>query len=381
MRRRSLAFRLLIANLAVVAIGAVALFATARLLGPQLFDTEVDRIGQRYGWSQGAGQGRGGGEPALQQSAAIEDELNDAFATSLNLALLIAMAVGVVASAAAAVAVSKRLVQPISRVGTAVRSMAGGNYQQQVPEPRERELADLAVDVNALGSTLAATEERRARLVSDLAHELRTPITSLDGFVEGLQDGVFAPDPDILEAMRHETGRLGRLAADLGALSRTDEQAFDLRIGSEDLGSVAVAAARGLTAAFVSAGVELKIDDMPDLPANVDIDRIGQVFSNLLRNALQHTPRGGTVTLAGHREGSMARVTVADTGAGIESQHLDRVFDRFFRIDNDATAAGGAGIGLTIVRGITAAHGGEVTAASDGPGMGSAFTVSIPLAT
>ena len=112
-----------------------------------------------------------------------------------------------------------------------------------MPEPEDRELADLAGDVNALGSALRETEQRRARLVSDLAHELRTPITSLDGFVEGLEDGVFAADAETLGAMRHETRRLLRLAADLGALSRADEQAFDLHLEDADLAAIAARAA------------------------------------------------------------------------------------------------------------------------------------------
>ncbi len=378
MRHRSLAFRLLVANLVVVAVGAVALFATARLLGPQLFDSEVQRLGQRYGWSQGGGPGRGSGDGMTMPSATVESDLRNAFTGSLDIALLVAIGTGVVASAAAAVVVSKRLVRPISRMGTAVRNMADGHYDQEVPEPRESELAVLATDVNALGAALADTEVRRARLVSDLAHELRTPITSLDGFVEGLEDGVFSPDAEILAAMRHETGRLRRLSDDLGALSRTDEAAFDLRIGRADLGTVAAAAARGLTAAFRSAGVGLIIEEMPGLPSMIDVDRMGQVFANLLRNALQHTPAGGTVTLSGRIDGNRCVVIVADTGTGIPPAHLERVFDRFFRIDDEAASAGGAGIGLTIARGIAAAHGGTITAASDGPGSGSVFTVTVP---
>jgi len=289
-RRRSLAFRLLMANLAVVIVGAAAMFATARLIGPQLFDTEVQEIGQRYGWNQ---TGRGSGRTAVveQQGEHIEAELNDAYSASLTMALAVALGIGAVASAGAAAFVSRRLLRPLNRMRGAVRSMAEGNYDEKVPEPREIELADLADDVNALGSALAITEERRARLVSDLSHELRTPITSLDGFVEGLEDGVFTAEPEILAAMRGETRRLRRLASDLGALSRADEEAFDLQTQEADLGSVATAAARGLTAAFTSAGVELDIAGLPELPVTIDIDRMVQVFTNLLRNALQHTPR------------------------------------------------------------------------------------------
>ncbi len=378
MRRRSLAFRLLMANLAVVIVGAAAMFATARLIGPQLFGTEVQEIGQRYGWNQ-TGRGSGRAEAVELQGEHIEAELNDAYSGSLTMALAVALGVGALASAGAAALVSRRLLRPLNRMRGAVRSMAEGHYDQKVPEPREIELADLADDVNALGSALAITEERRARLVSDLSHELRTPITSLDGFVEGLEDGVFTAEPEILAAMRGETRRLRRLASDLGALSRADEEAFDLQTQEADLGSVATAAARGLTAAFTSAGVRLDIAELPDLPVAIDIDRMVQVFTNLLRNALQHTPQGGTVGLAaGHRESS-AEVTITDSGEGIAADHLDRVFDRFFRIDEGLPTAGGAGIGLTIARSIARAHGGDVTAASAGPGKGSTFVVTIPL--
>jgi len=366
------------ANLAVVIVGAAAMFATARLIGPQLFDTEVQEIGQRYGWNQ-TGRGSGRTAAAEQQGEHIEADLNDAYSASLTMALAVALGIGAVASAGAAALVSRRLLRPLDRMRGAVRSMAEGNYDEKVPEPREIELADLADDVNALGSALAITEERRARLVSDLSHELRTPITSLDGFVEGLEDGVFTAEPEILAAMRGETRRLRRLASDLGALSRADEEAFDLQTQEADLSSVATAAARGLTAAFTSAGVELDIGGLPELPVAVDIDRMIQVFTNLLRNALQHTTQGGTVGLtAGHRENS-AEVTITDSGEGIAAEHLDRVFDRFFRIDDGLPAAGGAGIGLTIARSIARAHGGDVTARSAGAGKGSTFVVTIPL--
>ncbi len=378
MKRRSLAFRLLMANLAVVIVGAAAMFATARLIGPQLFGTEVQEIGRRYGWNQtGRGSARLG---AMElQGEHIEAELNDAYSGSLTMALVVALGVGALASAGAAALVSRRLLRPLTRMRGAVRSMADGHYDEKVPEPREIELADLADDVNALGSALAITEERRTRLVSDLSHELRTPITSLDGFVEGLEDGVFTAEPEILAAMRGETRRLRRLASDLGALSLADEEAFDLQAQEADLGSVATAAARGLTAAFTSAGVELDIAELPDLPVTIDIDRMVQVFTNLLRNALHHTPQGGTVALAaGHREIS-AEMTITDSGEGIAADHLDRVFDRFFRIDDGLPATVGAGIGLTIARSIARAHGGDVTAASAGPGKGSTFLVTIPL--
>ncbi|MFH1330127.1 MAG: HAMP domain-containing sensor histidine kinase [Actinomycetota bacterium] len=382
MKRRSLSRRLLWGNLAVAAVAAATLFATARLLGPQLFESRVEVIGGRYGWSE-TGNTPGGGGPGRepgsgQQAVAIEDDLNDAFGTSLTAALVAAVAAGGLAAVVGASLVSRRVLEPLDRMRTAVRHLAQGRYDERVPEPEDRELADLAGDVNALGSALRETEQRRARLVSDLAHELRTPITSLDGFVEGLEDGVFAADAETLGAMRHETRRLLRLAADLGSLSRADDQAFELHLEDADLAVVAAGAAAGLAAAFAAAEVALEVVPGPVLPVRVDADRMGQVFANVLRNALQHTPAGGAVTIRAEQRPDAVAIEVADTGEGIAPEHLGRIFERFFRVDGPAPASGGAGIGLTIARGIARAHGGDVAAASPGPGRGATFTVTVP---
>ena len=383
MKRASLSRRLLWWNLAVVAVGAVTLFVTARLLGPQLFEAQLEGIGRRYGWNQ-EGSGPGGGGPAHesagQQGGALEGELNDAFGTSLTVALAAAVGAGGIAAVVGALLVSRRLLGPLDRMRRAVRHLAQGHYDERVPEPEDRELAELADDVNALGGALQETELRRARLVSDLAHELRTPITSLDGFIEGLEDGVFSADAETLGAMRDETRRLLRLAADLGSLSKADEQAFDLRLADADLAEIAARAAAGLAAAFTAAEVTLDVVPGPALPVRVDADRMGQVFANLLRNALQHTPPGGVVSLRSERRPEAAVVQVADTGEGIQPGHLERIFERFYRVDGPSAASGGAGIGLTIARGIARAHGGDLTAASAGPGRGATFTVTVPAA-
>jgi histidine kinase len=288
-----------------------------------------------------------------------------------------ALGLGSVAAIAAAVLVSRRLLRPLDRLRHAARRLAGGDLSARVPEPPDRELAALAADMNALGSALEASDERRAQLVSDLSHELRTPITSLDGFLEGLEDGVFEPDPETLAAMRFETRRLERLASDLGALSKTDEQAFDLERRAVDLGVLAAAAGRALSGAYAGSGVELDVGELPPLPIHGDSDRIGQVFTNLLRNALQHTATGGRVTVSGAAVGSDAVVRVTDTGAGIAPENLDRIFDRFVRVGS-GDGSGGAGIGLTIARGIISAHGGRLTVDSPGVGRGATFAISIP---
>ncbi len=375
-RRRSLSFRLFLSYLLLAAIAAAALFGTARLLGPVLFDDDVTRIGQRFGWGDdapGNGPGRGTG---AQGDAAIGEELRSAYSNSLNVAFGVALGVGAVAALAGAAIFSRRILRPLDGVRNAVRRMASGSYGEHVPEPPVTELADLARDVNGLGAELAAAEERRARLVSDLAHEMRTPITSLDGFVEGLEDGVFEPDPETLAAMRTETSRLQRLAADLGALSRADEQAFDLRLEPVDAGAILSDSVRGLAPSFAAAGVRLELTDLPPLPVAADPDRLTQVFANLLRNALAHTPAGAAVHIGAERGDGIVSVVVADDGDGIAPEHLPHVFERFYR--GSDRSAGGTGIGLTIARGIARAHGGDISAASAGVGAGAVFTVSLP---
>jgi signal transduction histidine kinase len=388
-KRRSLGFRLLVANVAVVSIAAGAFVLTARLLGPELFDTQVQQIGQRFGWSDGTvspggggpgGRGAGQGQSGTGQGQTlIEDELNDAFAGSLTVALIVALGVGIVAALVAAYLVSGRVLRPLDRVRAAVRRMAGGRYDEPVPEPHYAELADLARDVNALGAALEGSEARRARLVSDLAHEMRTPITSLDGFVEGLEDGIFEPGPETLSAMRTETRRLQRLADDLGSLSRAAEESFDLHLERTDLGAIATTAAHAMAANFAASGLTLDVRVIAPLPVQGDPDRLAQVVTNLLRNALRHTPASGTVTVSGGLDDRVARVVVTDTGEGIAEEDLERIFERFYRVRPTAAAAGGSGIGLTIARSIARAHGGDLVAGSHGPGRGAEFRLTVPL--
>jgi histidine kinase len=408
MRRGSLSLKLLLSYVAVVVLSSVAAFGVARWLGPQLFDAEVQEIGQRLGWvngeppgssgvsttgsgtgsGTGPGSGSGGGQGRGPTSAAhdqvvesqqqaLDEQLTAAFSGSLSAALMVALGIGLVAAFIGASIVSRRLLRPLERMSGSVRRMATGESAEPIPVPPDRELADLAADVNALSRSLTETQERRSRLVSDLSHELRTPITALDGFLEGLEDGVFEPDAETLTAMRFETRRLERLARDLGALSRASEDAFDLVIADMDIGECARDAARAMTAAFTAAGLDLQVGEMMPLPVAADRDRMAQVFTNLLRNALQHTPSGGSVALSGERVGDRVSVRVADTGSGIAAADVERVFDRFVRV-GDGDGSGGAGIGLTIARGIVRAHAGELSVESGGSGAGSTFTVSLP---
>ena len=237
----------------------------------------------------------------------------------------------------------------------------------------------MATDVNTLAAALADTETRRTRLLGDVAHEMRTPLTALDGYVEGLIDGVFPANPDIFASLSDELRRLHRLANDLSSLSRAQEQGLDLHPVDADLADLASRAATRLAPQFQDAQVALIVNADNVLPVHVDPDRITQVLTNLLGNALIATPAGGAVTLTAGPTARGGEVVGTDTGVGLSEQDVDRVFERFYRAPGQPRRSAGSGIGLTIARGIARGHGGDETAASAGAGRGASFTVVLPL--
>ena len=291
-------------------------------------------------------------------------------------ALLIGAGVAAVVATVAALLAANRVLRPLERIRVAARRMAAGSYADRVPRPQEVELAGLADDVNALAAALDETETRRTRLISEVAHEMRTPLATIKGYVEGLVDGVFSAEDEVLSAIGRETGRIERLATDLSELSRSEEGRYDLRLEPLDLGEVVREAAERLRPQFDDQNVALEIVPSSALPVEVDRDRMMQVFTNVVGNALTYTAPGGTVTIRGDMRSQDAKVLVTDTGRGLEPDQLEAVFERFYRVDR--SAPGGTGIGLTIARGIARRHGGEIEATSPGPGRGSTFTVVVP---
>ena len=309
----------------------------------------------------------------------IDEGVNEAFLDAVNGALLAGLAVALMVSLLAAWLVSRRIMRPISAVRVATVRLAEGNYHERVPAPAEEELADLAEDVNRLAATLDATETRRRRLISEVAHELRTPLTTIQGSMEALMDGVLTPSDAVYASVAEEAGRLQRVVSDLGLLSRLDESALPLAMASIDAGDVVARVVERLRSQFDDQGVRLVESGLHHLAVEGDQDRLAQVFTNLIGNALGHTSEGGTVSVAGRAVGEEVEITVTDDGDGIDPEEIERIFERFHR--GKANRRQGSGLGLTIARSIARAHGGDVAATSPGPGRGSTFTVRLPLAT
>lgn len=358
---RQLGARLYLAFLTVVAFGTGTFVVTFRLLAPEVF-------GRRMQGLEGGGPGPGGG-------SGYAVVLAETFEQSVDTALVISILVGALAAVVAAAFVTRRLVQPVQDIGGTARSLARGEYSERATEPEIEELADLARDVNSLAEALHETELRRARMMSDVAHELRTPLTSIDGYAEGLIDGVFTQE-ETVEAVTNETRRLRRLVDDLSLLSQTSEGSLQFDTAPLNLNTVAHDCVERLTPQFESAGVALQVDLDQECPTEGDRDRLDQAVTNILGNALLHTPRGGTVSMSSKADGAQVTLTIVDDGEGIDPTDLPKLFDRFYR--GSGSARPGTGIGLSVADGIVVAHGGTITAHSDGPGKGATFVMALP---
>lgn len=359
-----LAVRIALSHLLAILVVGVTTFVIVRMLAPQLFADHLRHSGG------GMGQGARGG-PMLRES----------FADSVDRALLLGLVVGTFAAMALALFAASRLLAPLRAVQAATRRMAQGKYSERIQPAKVTELAALAADVNSRGEALEQTEARRVRLLGEVAHEMRTPLTVIEGSIEGMIDGILPKTAEELGQVGHEVRRLRRLAEDLSALSRAAEGRLALKPAPVDLREVVAAAAERLRPQVVDAGLELVVHPAEGtVPVDVDADRISQVVTNLIGNAVRATPAGGRIEVQTLLRGQRAEFRVTDTGEGLAAEDLERIFERFYRAPDRAQGGAdpGSGIGLTISRSIVESHGGTVTAHSAGRGHGSTFTVSLP---
>ena len=232
-----------------------------------------------------------------------------------------------------------------------------------------------------MAGRLGDTEKTRRQLVGDIAHEMRTPVATLAAYLDGLDDGVATWDAPTSSLLRSNVERLTRLCDDMSAVSRAEEGHLVLRRSSVTVRELLETAEQQARPGFKAKGVQLTLSAGADTRVLADPERIGQVLTNLLANALRHTPSSGQVIISAEKADGDVRICVQDTGEGLEPDQLTHVFERFYRGDTARTRdARGSGVGLTIAKAITEAHGGWLTATSPGPGQGATFTLSLPLA-
>jgi two-component system sensor histidine kinase BaeS len=300
------------------------------------------------------------------------------FLASVDKGILIGALIAVALAALVAFGIAYYLTRPLTRLTLAAGTIADGDLSHRVDPAGPQEVRRLGDAFNAMAGSLAESEVLRRRLVADVAHELRTPITSLRAQAEGIAEGVLSADPERLASLADDTRQLSRLVDDLQELSAADAGRLSYRMEPTDLAEVArIESARA--DARARAGVEVVCECANALPVVGDEDRLAQVLRNLLDNALRHTD-AGRVTVRCSIAGGRALVEVADTGEGIPQVDLPYVFERFYRADAArARDTGGSGIGLAVSRRIVEDHGGEVFA-RNGEAGGAVVGFFVPLA-
>ncbi|WP_235831552.1 sensor histidine kinase [Gordonia zhaorongruii] len=346
----------------VIAAGAGIAALVAWAVAPQLFHTHLEHAG-------------------LSSTSSQAHHVEEAFTSSLLVSVSVALLSSVVLALVVSWLITRLVERSIGAVVTSTANIAAGNHAVRVPPSRlGREFSDLTRSVNQLAIQLDSIEEVRQQMLSDLAHELRTPITTIVAQVEAAEDGIRAPGDQMYGVIRGATDRLRRLADDIDAVSRAGEKQLRTTPEPTAVNEIIVAATREAQTRFDNAGVTLAVGSTVDDYIDADRARIGQTLANLLSNALRHTPTGGTVAVGSHRrDNSHINITVEDNGDGIPADHLPHIFDRFYRTDTSRSRdAGGSGIGLTIARALAEAHGGTLTATSRGTGGGATFTITLP---
>ncbi len=355
------AARLLVAQALVLVACALTTWLVASVAGPGIFHDHLEQAG-------------------VAHTASETEHVEDAFAS----ALLVSIALALVASVLAALAVSwyfsRRVQRSIGSVADAASQIAAGRYGARVRDPGlGGEFATLATTYNRLATRLEATETTRRRMLADLAHEMRTPLATIEAHLEAVEDGVRSFDADTLAVIGSATRRMRRLAEDVAAVSTAEEGSLQIEKRTVPAADLARTAADGVHDRFDAQGVRLHLELEDAGRVEVDPERIGQVLANLLDNALRHTPPGGTVTLSCRRIDSWIELQVADTGVGVAAEHLPHLFDRFYRADAARDRVhGGSGIGLAIAKALVEGHGGGIFAVSAGAGRGTTFTVRLP---
>lgn len=286
-------------------------------------------------------------------------------------AILIALGLGVF--------LARTLTRPVRELTAATRAMAQGDIEQQVPVRSRDELGELAAAFNQMSADLARANELRRQMTADIAHDLRTPLTVMAGYLEALRDGVLQPSPERFETMHLEAQHLRRLVEDLRTLSLADAGELTLNRETVPPQMVLEQAAAAYGHQCEQQGIELKVDAAPNLPhISVDPGRMAQVLGNLVSNALRHTSAEGRISLVAVREANQVILAVQDTGAGISPDELPHVFDRFYRGSEAREGDGGeSGLGLAIARSIVELGGGTIVVESS-LGQGTTFTIALP---
>ena len=367
-RDTSLYWRLFISYLLVILVGSATLYGTSEVFGPFFIERHIESMDLTS-------------RNLPPETNTMLTDLREAYRRAVNQSLWWGLVVSGLVAGAVSLFITAQIVSPLKRLQRASRRIAAGQYNERLEVSSPGEIGELAHSFNDMAAALDKTEARRVELLGNVAHELRTPLSSLRGHLEGLQDGVFTLEDETIEVSLGEVTRLERLVDDLSLLSRIEAGQGTIKPERVSLEAICAKTLASLRPLFVDKGVGLRcLPIPPTLMVKADPQRTAQVLANLLTNALRHTPPGGEVTLwADERDNHLIAMHVRDTGEGIPETVLPHIFTRFYRGDSSRRSkeGSGSGIGLTVAKHFVEAQGGELGVESQ-VGQGSHFWFTLP---
>jgi len=356
--------------------GTVIADSQGKLLGTNYTDSSDDPI-KLYVYTQLVGKVYITLDPEAEPFVAPFRRLSE----SINRSLLLGGAVAIAIALVLIFVLSRRLSSPIGVLAKVARRLGRGDLSQRVQFQDKGEVGTLAQAFNSMAADLEHAEQLRRNLVADVAHELRTPLSNIQGYLEAIRDRVMKPNAATIRSLNDETALLSRLVDELQVLSLAEAGELKLVCQAEDIAKLVKQALTSWQPQVAAKEILLSLDLPDNLPlVNIDRQRVNQVLHNLLENAVAYTHKGGTINVAVMAQGDWVEISVSDTGEGIPAEDLPNIFERFYRVDmSRARATGGSGLGLTIAKRLVEAHGGEIAVQSE-LGKGSRFSFTLPIA-
>jgi signal transduction histidine kinase len=286
--------------------------------------------------------------------------------------------VGMVIAFVLAFVISRNIARSLQRLAQGAAAVAEGHYDQTIPTTGPPEIRAVAAAFNHMSGEVQATQQAQQDFMANVSHDLKTPLTSIQGYAQAIMDGAASDPVQAANVIYDEAGRLNRMVVELTDLARLEAGRLSMKMAAIDMGQVTAAVGQRLSVVAREKGIMLHVQASAMPPIAGDGDRLVQVLTNLVSNAIKYTPEGGQVWVKTQVNNGGVEVSVKDTGMGIAPQDLPRIFERFYQVDRARGPARGTGLGLAITHEIVQAHGGKLTVSSPGVNQGSTFTVWLP---
>lgn len=300
------------------------------------------------------------------------------FSSALAVPMMQAAFVGMVIAFVLAALIARTIARPLQHFANAAQSIAQGHYEQRVPVEGAAEMRAAADAFNRMSAEVHATQQAQRDFLANVSHDLKTPLTSIQGYAQAITDGT-SKDPSQAAAIIYdESARLSRMVSELTDLARLQAGGILMRADSIDLVPLWEVIKQRMEVMIQRKRLTFTLTLPASLIVEGDGDRLAQVFTNLLSNAIKYTPEGGSIAVTLATESSGALITVSDTGIGIPNTEQPRIFERFYQVDKTRGPERGTGLGLAIAREIVQAHQGRITVQSGGSNQGTTFTIWLP---